>query len=133
MALVVRGRNDLQLKVAERTAELTQLNDNLKLQIIKHQQIEAELLLSQAYLAEAQRLSQTGSWAWSPSSGEIRYWSEECYRVQGFDPKGGLPRYEEFFQSVHPDDQARIAEVIERAVRGRRDFEFDYRIIHRCV
>jgi len=130
MALVVRGRNDLQLKVAERTAELTQLNDNLKLQIIKHQQIEAELLLSQAYLAEAQRLSQTGSWAWSPSSGEIRYWSEECYRVQGFDPKGGLPRYEEFFQSVHPDDQARIAEVIERAVRGRRDFEFDYRIIH---
>jgi PAS domain S-box-containing protein len=130
MTRVARVRNQLELRVAKRTAELTELNDNLKREIFKHHQVEAELRLSEAYLAEAQRLSHTGSWAWSPSSGDIRYWSEECYRVQGFDPKGGLPRYEEFFQSVHPDDQARIAEVIERAVRGREDFEFDYRIIH---
>jgi PAS domain S-box-containing protein len=130
MTRVARVRNQLELRVAERTAELTELNDNLKREIVKHHQVEAELRLSEAYLAEAQKLSHTGSWAWSPSSGEIRYWSEECYRVQGFDPKGGLPRYEEFFQSVHPDDQARIAEVIERAVHGREDFEFDYRIIH---
>jgi len=130
MTRVARVRNQLELRVAERTAALTELNDNLKREIVKHHQVEAELRLSEAYLAEAQKLSHTGSWAWSPSSGEIRYWSEECYRVQGFDPKGGLPRYEEFFQSVHPDDQARIAEVIERAVRGREDFEFDYRIIH---
>src|ERR1700690_4305053 len=53
MTQVVRGRNDLQLKVAERTAELTQLNDNLMLEIAKHNQVEAELRLSQAYLAEA--------------------------------------------------------------------------------
>jgi PAS domain S-box-containing protein len=130
MTRVARVRNQLELRVAERTAELTELNDNLKREIVKHHQVEAELRLSEAYLAEAQRLSHTGSWAWSPSSGEIRYWSEECYRVQGFDPKGGLPRYEEFFQSVHPDDQSRIAEVIGRAVRGREDFEFDYRIVH---
>jgi PAS domain S-box-containing protein len=130
MTQVVRGRNDLQLKVAERTAELTQLNDNLMLEIAKHNQVEAELRLSQAYLAEAQRLSHTGSWAWSPPPGDIRYWSEECYRVQGFDPKGGLPPYEKFFQSVHPDDQARIGEVIESAVREKGEFEFDYRIIH---
>src|SRR6267378_218492 len=32
---------------------------------------------SEAYLAEAQRLSHTGSWAWAPATGEIRYWSEE--------------------------------------------------------
>jgi PAS domain S-box-containing protein len=130
MTRVARVRNQLELRVAERTAELTQLNDNLTREIAKHNQVEAELRLSEAYLAEAQRLSHTGSWAWNPSSGDIRYWSEECYRVQGFDPKGGLPRYEEFFQSVHPDDQARIAEVIERAVHGREAFEFDYRIIH---
>ncbi len=129
MTRVARVRNQLELRVAERTAELTESNDNLKREIVKHHQVEAELRRSEAYLAEAQRLSHTGSWAWSPASGEIRYWSEECYRVQGFDPKGGLPRYEEFFQSVHPDDRARIAEVIERAVRGRADFEFDYRII----
>jgi PAS domain S-box-containing protein len=130
MTQVVRGRNDLQLRVAERTAELTQLNDNLKREIAKHNQVEAELRLSEAYLAEAQRLSHTGSWAWSPPPGDIRYWSEECFRVQGFDPKGGQPSFEEFLQTVHPDDQARILEVIERAVREKEEFEFDYRIIH---
>jgi PAS domain S-box-containing protein len=130
MTRVARVRSQLERRVAERTAELTQLNDNLRREIVKHQQVEAELRLSETYLAEAQRLSHTGSWAWSPSSGEIRYWSEECYRVQGFDPKGGLPRYEEFFHSVHPEDQARIAEVIEAAVRVREDFKFDYRITH---
>ncbi len=130
MTQVVRGRNELQLRVAERTAELTQLNDNLKSEIAQHNRIEAELRLSEAYLAEAQRLSHTGSWAWSPPPGDIRYWSEECYRVQGFDPKGGQPRFEEFLQRVHPDDQARIAEVIDTAVRAKEEFEFDYRIIH---
>ncbi|MGA2051652.1 MAG: PAS domain-containing protein, partial [Terracidiphilus sp.] len=130
MTLVLRGRNQLELKVAERTAELTELNGNLKREIAKHNQVEAELRLSEAYLAEAQRLSHTGSWAWSPPSGDIRYWSEECFRVQGFDPKGGVPRYEEFFQRVHPDDQARVADVIETAVRKREEFMFDYRIVY---
>ncbi len=130
MTRVARVRNQLELRVAERTAELTQLNDNLKCEITKHKQVEAELRLSEAYLAEAQRLSHTGSWAWSPPPGDIRYWSEECYRVQGFDPKGGQPRFEEFLQRVHPEDQARIVEVIDRAVREKEDFEFDYRIVH---
>ena len=91
---------------------------------------EEVLRESEAYLAEAQRLSHTGSWAWSPPPGDISYWSEECFRVQGFDPKEGLPRYEVFLQTVHRDDRARIAEVIETAVRKRQDFEFDYRIVH---
>src|SRR5208282_454865 len=101
-----------------------------KREIAKHNQIEAELRLSQAYLAEAQRLSHTGSWAWSPPPGDIRYWSEECYRVQGFDPKEGQPRFESLIQRMHPDDQARVTEVIERAVSKKEDFKFDYRIVH---
>jgi PAS domain S-box-containing protein len=130
MTRVVRGRKELEQRVEERTAELTRLNDNLKREIAEHNRVEAELRLSEAYLAEAQRLSHTGSWAWSPPPGDIRYWSEECYRVQGFDPKEGQPRFEEFFQRIHPDDQALIAEVIERAVREKKDFKFDYRIVH---
>src|SRR5262249_51105045 len=51
---------------------------------------EESLRNSEAYLAEAQRLSKTGSWAWSPEQ-DIRYWSEECYRVLSFDPQDGLP------------------------------------------
>jgi PAS domain S-box-containing protein len=91
---------------------------------------EESLRQSEAYLAEAQRLSHTGSWAGAPGAGEIRYWSEECYRVLGFEPHRGLPRFETFFQRIHPDDQARSLEQLEGAVREKTEFEFDYRIVH---
>jgi PAS domain S-box-containing protein len=91
---------------------------------------EETLRESEAYLAEAQRLSHTGSWAWAPATGEIRYWSEENYRVQGFDPRGGQPRFEAFFQRVHPDDQARTRETLEAAAHDKSGCEFDYRIVH---
>jgi PAS domain S-box-containing protein len=85
---------------------------------------------SEAYLAEAQRLSHTGSWAWAPATGEIRYWSEETYRVLGFDPHDGPPRFETFFQRLCPEDQGRVKELFERAVREETDFATDYRIVH---
>jgi formate hydrogenlyase transcriptional activator len=93
-------------------------------------QAEQTLRESEAYLAEAQRLSHTGSWAWAPTTGEIRYWSEECYRVLGFDPHGGKPRFETFFQRTHPDDQAKVRETAETAAREKAEFELDYRIVH---
>jgi PAS domain S-box-containing protein len=93
-------------------------------------QVEQTLRESEAYLAEAQRLSHTGSWASTPAMGEIRFLSEECYRVLGFDPHGGRPRYETFFQRIHPDDQAKARETVETAGRGKAEFELDYRIIH---
>src|SRR6266568_9643515 len=92
---------------------------------------EETLRQSEAYLAEAQRLSQTGSWAWSPNPDkDIRYWSEECYRLLGFDPSGPLPRFEEFFQRIHLDDQAGTRERFEKAIHDKADFELDYRIVH---
>src|SRR5712692_5474207 len=93
-------------------------------------QAEQTLRESEAYLAEAQRLSYTGSWAWAPETGELRYWSEECYRVLGFDPHGGQPRFETFFQRIHPDDQAKVRETAETAGREKAEFELDYRIVH---
>jgi PAS domain S-box-containing protein len=85
---------------------------------------------SEAYLAEAQRLSHTGSWAWTPASGEIRYWSEETYRVLGFDPDAGPPRFETFFQRLCSEDQERVRELFESAIREKAEFETDYRIVH---
>src|SRR5580704_3203973 len=84
---------------------------------------------SEAYLAEAQKLSHTGSWAWSPEQ-DIRYWSEECYRVLGFDPQNGLPRKEEYYQRIHPGDQPGFMELIAAAIRDKTDWEADYRIVH---
>jgi PAS domain S-box-containing protein len=85
---------------------------------------------SEAYLAEAQRLSHTGSWAWTPATGEIRYWSEEAYRLLGFDPEAGPPRFEKFFGRLHPEDQDRVRELFGIAIAEKADFETDYRIVH---
>jgi formate hydrogenlyase transcriptional activator len=99
--------------------------------ITEQRRAEESLRESESYLAEAQELSHTGSWAWNPNPNQdIRYWSDECYRVLGFDPAGPVPRFEEFFQKIHPDDQAASREVFEKAIRDKADFELDYRIIH---
>src|SRR6202011_2535944 len=85
---------------------------------------------SEAYLAEAQRLSHTGSWVWAPASGEIRYWSGETYRGRGFDPDAGPPRFETFFERLCPEDQVRVRRLFENAIRDKAEFETDYRIVH---
>ena len=97
--------------------------------VTEQEQLTHELQRREAYLAEAQRLSQTGSWAWSPDE-DIRYWSEECYRVLSFDPQGGLPQLEEFFQRLHPDDQPGFRELVQTVIREKTELEADYRIVH---
>ena len=99
------------------------------LDLSEQKRAEEKVRISESYLAEAQRLSQTGSWAWSPEQ-DIRYWSDECYRVLSFDPQEGLPRFEEFLQRIHPDDRPGLMEVIETAIRKKADWETDYRIVH---
>jgi formate hydrogenlyase transcriptional activator len=99
------------------------------LDLSEQKRAEEKIRRSESYLAEAQRLSQTGSWAWSPDD-DIRYWSEECYRVLSFDSQDGLPRFEQFFQRIHPDDQPGFRELIETAIREKAEWEADYRIVH---
>src|SRR5258708_18681225 len=93
-------------------------------------QQEKALRQSEAYLAEAQKLSHTGSWAWNPDT-DVRYWSEECYRLLGFDPRDGLPRFEQLLERVHPDDQPGMRERVQRMSRENVEIETDYRIMHR--
>src|SRR5260370_2220581 len=88
---------------------------------------EESLRSSEAYLAEAQRLSQTGSWAWSPDH-DIRYWSEECYRVLGFDPRDGVPRMEQLIQRIHPDGQPAFRQSAKMVKYNTIDEELDYRV-----
>src|SRR5882762_2173846 len=98
--------------------------------ITKRKTTEEDLRSSERYLAEAQKMSQTGSWAWSAATGGPSYWSEECYRVLGFDPTDGLPQGEDFFQQIHPDDRPGFRELAETSISERSEFEADYRVVH---
>ena len=98
--------------------------------ITKRKTTEEDLRSSEVYLAEAQKMSQTGSWAWSAATGGPSYWSEECYRVLGFDPTDGLPQGEDFFQRIHPDDRPGFRELAETSIREKAEFEADYRVVH---
>jgi len=98
--------------------------------ITKRKTTEEDLRSSEGYLAEAQKMSQTGSWAWSAATGGPSYWSEECYRVLGFDPTDGLPHGEDFFQQIHPDDRPGFRELAETSISEKAEFEADYRVVH---
>jgi PAS domain S-box-containing protein len=65
-----------------------------------------------------------------PATGEHTYWSEEIFRVTGFDPAGGPPRFEEFERCIHPDDRTRTKEHLRTAIREKVDFDAGYRIVH---
>jgi PAS domain S-box-containing protein len=90
---------------------------------------EEKLQQSEAYLAEAQRLTHTGSWAWQVAGRSALHLSEEWYRVFGFDPEKGSPSWEERLERVHPEDRAKWQGVIERAIGERSNYDMEFRIL----
>ena len=92
-------------------------------------QAEEALRRSEAYLAEAQRLSHTGSFAHDPATGEITYWSEEAYRTFGFDPAKGLVSFQEARSRVHPDDLQKFDEARERGIQEKAGVNVDFRVV----
>src|SRR5882672_5502447 len=108
VAELSQARNELEMKVAERTADLQR---------------------SEAYLAEAQTLTHTGSWACNIATREILHSSEEHSRLYGFDPEKGIPSFEEMVQRMHPEDRTQIVESAERANSSGKDFEAQFRLL----
>src|SRR5713101_7436671 len=88
---------------------------------------EEAIRRSEAYLAEPQRLSHTGSFGWKPENGEI-VWSDETYRIFEYD-RSVKPTIDSVMQRVHPQDQADFQKVIDGASRGATDFEHTYRLL----
>src|SRR6201997_3162750 len=88
---------------------------------------ERKLHRSEAYLAEAQRLSHTGSFGWRPSTGEI-IWSEETFRIFQYD-RTTTPTVELILQRVHPEDTALVKQTIERATQDGKNFEHEHRLL----
>src|SRR6267143_2166326 len=93
-------------------------------------QAEEALRRSESYLADAQRLTRTGSWAWNVATRQGVYWSQENYRLLGFDPEGGIPSDEAFYQRIHPEDRERVRrETILERLDESAHFDVDFRIV----
>jgi PAS domain S-box-containing protein len=90
---------------------------------------EEALRQSESYLAEAQRLSHTGSGAWRVPEGDALYLSDEWYRIYGFDPKQGLAAWKDRLPRMHPEDRAKVGEAKDRAITEKSDYEVDHRIL----
>jgi PAS domain S-box-containing protein len=90
---------------------------------------EEKLQRSEAYLAEAQRLTHTGSWAWRVAGREALHLSEEWYRIYGFDPENGPPAFEQLVQRTHPEDRAKWQGALDRAIAEKSDYEAEFRIL----
>jgi PAS domain S-box-containing protein len=99
------------------------------LDLSEQKRAEEALRRSEAYLAEAQRLSHAGAWAFSPSNPERNYWTSEYYRIYGFDPAKDQPSRSAVLTRVHPDDRARLDRKFKNATRREADFEDDFRIV----
>jgi PAS domain S-box-containing protein len=94
----------------------------------EQKQAENALRRSEAYLAEGQRLTHTGSWARNANTGEM-FLSQESYRILGINPVGTKATFETFLNRVHPDDRASVAATVENSIKERSHYERDYRII----
>jgi PAS domain S-box-containing protein len=101
-----QARNLLEIKVMERTKELRR---------------------NETYLAEAQKLSKTGSFGWNVSGGEI-YWTEEAFRIfeYGRETKPGI---EQILERTHPEDRVRVQQAIDRASQNVKDFDVEHRLL----
>jgi len=97
--------------------------------VTERKQAEEALLRSEGYLAEAQRLSQTGSWAWRSAGDAALHLSEEWYRIYDFDPEVGMPAWEQLLGRIHPDDRAKWQRTLDRAIREKSEYQVEFRIL----
>jgi C4-dicarboxylate-specific signal transduction histidine kinase len=129
-----RVAGELDQRVAQRTTELAAANEELTKEVAERKRAEAqrdltieELRRSEAFLAEAQYLSSTGSFSWRVVTDEIT-WSEHLYRIYELE-MGASVTLELFRTRVHPEDLTLYEKMVERARNGGDDFEWQYRLM----
>ena len=95
--------------------------------VTRQKLVEEELRRSEAFLAQAQRLSRTGSFSWRIATDEIT-WSDQLYRIYELDP-GTTITLDVIRTRVHPEDLTLYEKMVEQARNGSDDFEWQYRLL----
>ena len=108
--------------------ENARLYSHLQQENAERKRVEQELRRSEGFLAEGQKISHTGSWGWNVATGQL-VWSEEHWRIFGFDPNEVEPTFELFLERVHPDDRSFVQQILDDAIRAKQGFNFEFRIV----
>jgi PAS domain S-box-containing protein len=107
---------------------LKQTNQSLESESAERELVYKKLQFSEALLAEGQRISHTGSWLFNIEANKLR-WSDEHYRIFGYEPDVGQPTFEMTSQRFHADDRHRVSHIVNDAVKAGARFECEYRIV----
>lgn len=97
--------------------------------IEERKRVEGALKRSETYLAEAQRLTHTGSCAIDGTSREILYWSEEMFRLFAFDPQQGLPLWDQWVQRIHAEDRDKFKMDADRTFLEKVHCDVEFRTV----
>src|SRR5712692_1480284 len=97
--------------------------------VTERKRVEDSLRRSESNLAEAQKLTHTGSWVWRVADRNLVHFSGELYRISGFDPAEGPPVWEKRLERVHPEDRLKWKGTIERAIMEKADYDLEFRIL----
>ena len=114
-------QRDAQGRIVQWLALLTDIEER--------KQAEDKLRRSEAYLANAQSLTRTGTWAINPADLDHIYWSREYYRIYGLDPAKDRPSRSEVLERIHPDDRAKVECTLKEAILQKTGFDVQYRLI----
>ena len=96
--------------------------------ITRQKELEQEMRTAHDNLNNAQQIAHIGSFEWDPVSGDLN-WSDEHFRLWGYNPGAQPPDYSLFRQGVHPEDIARLEEVLQDALNGGGSYDCVHRVI----
>jgi PAS domain S-box-containing protein len=118
-------------ELKETVQNLMRTNEALHSESREREQAEKRMGRSEAYLAEAQTLTKTGSWAYDPTTNKAPHWSDEMFRIHGLEPQQGPPTSAEFLKHVHQEDRQRVHDAMSNAVQKKGEYDIQYRMILR--
>ncbi|WP_233828400.1 PAS domain-containing protein [Paraburkholderia sp. ZP32-5] len=123
-----RSLRDAHRRLAQTVAMLTSTNQALQAENVQHLRVAEQLRLSKAFLAEGQKISQTGCWRWNIGLRTL-VWSDEHYRIFGYPVAATPPDMDAIGERIHPQDRDDMRKMLERAIETNSAFEHEYRIV----
>ena len=118
----------MDLAVAEMNLQGRRLFLGTTKDITERKEYESALLRSQETLKAAQRIAHLGSWSWEINTGKIE-WSDEIYRIFGLEPEQFEATYENFMNSIHPDDREMVQNAVNTSLADKIPYSVEHRVI----